>query len=86
MLRIYDPESLLEAEMLLGMLDSEGVTAHLVGRDLMGGIGDLPAIGLLGLTVANDQADYARQLIAAYNTALPLPGEEPDSFQGVLVC
>jgi len=86
MLRIYDPESLLEAEMLLGMLDSEGIVAHLVGRDLMGGIGDLPAIGLLGLTVANDEAEYARQLIAAYNAAMPLPGEEPDSVQGVLVC
>ncbi|MDE1165034.1 MAG: DUF2007 domain-containing protein [Pseudomonas sp.] len=86
MQRIYDPESLMEAEMLLGMLDSEGIVAHLVGRDLVGGIGDLPAIGLLGLTVANDQAGYARQLIAEYNAALPMPGEEPDSFPGTLVC
>lgn len=33
MQRIYEPESLLEAEMLAGMLASEGVEAHLVGRD-----------------------------------------------------
>ena len=86
MQRIYDPENLLEAEMLIGMLDSEGVDALLVGRDLMGGIGELPLQGLLGLAVADEQADYARALITAYNAAQPLPGDEPDNLPGVLIC
>ncbi|OLS65005.1 putative signal transducing protein [Pseudomonas putida] len=86
MRRIYDPENLLEAEVLLGMLGNEGVDVHLVGRDLMGGIGELPLQGLLGLAVPDDQAEYARELIAAYNAALPLPGDEPESFPGVLIC
>ncbi|MEE1922437.1 DUF2007 domain-containing protein [Pseudomonas sp. 148P] len=86
MQRIYEPENLLEAELLLGMLGNEGVDAHLVGRDLMGGIGELPLQGLLGLAVADDQAEYARELIAAYNAALPLPGDEPESFPGTLIC
>ncbi len=86
MQRIYDPENLLEAEVLLGMLGNEGVNAHLVGRDLMGGIGELPLQGLLGLAVPDDQAEYARQLIAAYNAAQPLPGDEPESFPGILIC
>lgn len=86
MRRIYEPENLLEAEVLIGMLGNEGVDAHLVGRDLMGGIGELPLQGLLGLAVPDDQAEYARELIAAYNAALPLPGDEPESFPGVLIC
>ena len=86
MQRIYDPESLLEAEMLMGMLDNEGVRAHLVGRDLMGAMGDLPMHGLLGLAVADEQADYARQLIAAYNAAQPLAGDEPEHIPGTLIC
>ena len=86
MRRIYDPENLLEAEVLLGMLGNEGVDVHLVGRDLMGGIGELPLQGLLGLAVPDDQAEYARELIAAYNAALPLPGDEPESFPGGLIC
>jgi hypothetical protein len=44
-----------------------------VGRDLLGGTGELPIFGLLGLAVENDQAEYARELITAYNAALPLP-------------
>lgn len=86
MQRIYEPESLLEAEMLAGMLASEGIEAHLVGRDLVGAAGELPMQGLLGLAVADEQAKYARQLIDAYNDAQPLVGDEPESFPGTLIC
>lgn len=86
MQRIYEPENLMEGELLQGMLESEGITAHLGGRDLLGGTGELPIYGLLALAVENDQAAYARELITAYNGAQPLPGDEPDSFPDVLVC
>ncbi len=86
MRRIYEPESLLEAEMLAGMLVSEGVEVHVVGRDLVGAAGELPLQGLLGLAVADEQAEYARQLIDAYNDAQPLVGDEPESFPGTLIC
>ena len=86
MQRIYEPESLLEAQMLMGMLASEGIAAHLVGRDLLGAMGELPIQGLLGLAVADEQAEYARQLIDAYNAAQPLAGDEPESYPGTLIC
>ncbi len=86
MQRIYEPQDLLEAELLLGMLASEGVEAHLAGRHLLGAVGELPALGLLGLCVDDLQADRARGLIAAYNAAVPLPGEESDGASGVLLC
>ena len=86
MRRIYEPENLLEAEMLVGMLASEGINVQLVGRDLMGGVGELPLQGLLGLAVADEQAEYARQLIDAYNDAQPLVGDEPERFPGTLIC
>ncbi len=86
MQRIYEPQDLLEAELLLGMLASEGVEAYLAGRHLLGAVGELPALGLLGLLVEDEEAERARRLIAAYNAAAPLPGEEPDGFPGVLLC
>lgn len=86
MQRIYEPENLLEAQLLLGMLASEGVTAHLTGTHLLGAIGELPVAGLLGLLVADDQAQRASSLIAAYNAAQPLPGETPADSEGSLLC
>ncbi|WP_027907456.1 putative signal transducing protein [Pseudomonas taiwanensis] len=86
MQRIYDPENLLEAQMLLSMLTSEGIEVHLIGRDLVGGVGELPVYGLLGIAVPDEQAGYARHLIEAYNDAQPLAGDEPESFPGTLIC
>ena len=86
MQRIYEPQDLMEGELLLAMLASEGIDAYLTGQHLAGALGDLPACGLLGVMVEDGQAHSAQQLIAAYNAALPLPGDEPDSFQGTLLC
>ncbi|WP_296265683.1 MULTISPECIES: putative signal transducing protein [unclassified Pseudomonas] len=86
MQRIYEPENLMEAQMLIGMLASEGIEVFLAGRDLVGATGEVPIHGLLGLAVADEQAGYARQLIDAYNAAQPMPGDEPDSYPGTLIC
>lgn len=86
MQRIYEPQDLMEAELLISMLASEGIEAHVTGGHLLGAVGELPVMGLLGLLVPNQQAEHARGLIAAYNAAQPLPGDEPESFQGVLLC
>ncbi|GLZ86640.1 hypothetical protein Pres01_26910 [Metapseudomonas resinovorans] len=86
MRRVYEPRDMIEAELLLGMLASEGVEAHLAGAHLLGGIGELPMFGLLGLLVEDEDAERASGLIAAYNAAQPLPGEEPDSYPGTLLC
>ncbi|AIZ34104.1 putative signal transducing protein [Pseudomonas sp. K1(2024)] len=86
MRRIYEPESLIEAQMLVGMLASEGIAVHLIGADLVGAMGDLPLQGLLALAVDDEQAGYARQLIDAYNAAQPLAGDEPDACPGTLIC
>ncbi|MDZ5604789.1 DUF2007 domain-containing protein [Pseudomonas sp. RP23018S] len=86
MRRIYEPENLMEAQMLIGMLASEGIEVFLTGRDLVGATGELPMHGLLGLAVVDEQAGYARQLIDAYNTAQPVAGDEPESYPGTLIC
>ena len=86
MQRIYEPQDLMEGELLLGMLASEGIDAYLTGQHLAGAVGELPACGLLGLMVEDAQAHSAQQLIAAYNAALPITGDEPESIQGTLLC
>lgn len=86
MRRIYEPEGMLEAQLLVAMLASEGISAHLSGEHLLGAVGELPAQGLLGLQVADAQAERAQQLITAYNAAQPLPSDAVDDLAGVLIC
>ena len=75
MQRIYEPADLLEAQLLLGMLQQRGFTVRLLGADLLGAMGELPAMGLLGLMVPDEDARLARQLIDEYLSATPEPGE-----------
>lgn len=76
MQRIYEPQDLLEAELLLGMLASRGggVSGRASSARSSGRVAG--AQGLLGLLVEDEEAERARRLIAAYNAAAPLPGEE----------
>lgn len=91
MLRIHEPIDLGEGELLVVMLKSEGIRAHLLGRHLLGALGELPMTGLLAIGVDDVDAPRALALIAAYNAAQPLPVDAPledesDSQPGVLLC
>jgi len=88
--RIHEPADLMEAQMLISMLNSEGIEVFLQGADLVGGMGELPALGLLGLMVGDEHVEHARELIAAYQQATPIIEGEPDAQyiaqRGVLEC
>jgi hypothetical protein len=87
--RIHEPVDLIEAQMLMSMLHSEGIAVYLQGADLIGGMGELPALGLLGLMVEDEHACAARALITSYQQATPLieAGQETlDDPQGFLEC
>lgn len=90
MQRIHEPADLMEAQMLISMLRSEGVAVYLQGADLVGGMGELPALGLLGLMVEDEHAQRARELITAYQQATPIVDDGPDPQQvatrGILEC
>lgn len=83
---VYEPADLFEAQMLLGMLHNEGVWARLAGVDLLGAAGELPVLGLIRLLVDGTQAEHARQLIEAYNTAHPLDLDLSEGVPGILLC
>jgi len=88
--RIHEPADLMEAQMLISMLRSEGIDVYLQGADLVGGMGELPALGLLGLMVEDEHAQQARELISDYQQATPIDdgGPEPQQMttHGILEC
>lgn len=92
MKQVYAPANSAEAHMLAHMLDQEGIVAHIHGEALQGGVGELPAGGLLQLLVADEDYDRARALIAAWErTNVPSPDgasearKPPSIWMGLLV-
>ena len=69
MRQAYAPANSAEAHMLAHMLDQNGIVSHIHGEALQGGVGELPASGLLQLMVADEDYDRARALIGAWERA-----------------
>ena len=60
--RIHEPADLMEAQMLISMLNGEGIQVYLQGADLVGGMGELPALGLLALMVSDEDVQHACEI------------------------
>lgn len=69
MKKVYEAQNSLEAHMILNMLEQAGLNARIDGEYLQGGIGELPAIGVVRVMV--DERDYAdaRAIVEEWDAA-----------------
>jgi len=66
MIKVYDASNITEAHIVRGMLEANGITAHVGGYYLQGGIGDLAVQGFASVLVDSEYALSARALIDDY--------------------
>ena len=68
---LYEAASTVEAYMVRDLLRQQGLTAHVQGEHLQGGVGELPAGNLVRLLI--DDADYelGRAAIARWEAEQP---------------
>jgi hypothetical protein len=64
MRKVYEAENYIDAQIARGWLESAGIAARVSGEHLSGAMGELPALGLHSLWVAEDQLELALQAIA----------------------
>lgn len=71
---IYQAEHFIDAHLIKGLLEQHGIEVQVIGGDLTGGAGELPAFGLIKLAVDPLQIPKAQQLLEQYkNGELELP-------------
>ena len=84
---IYTARDLPEAHIVAGMLQAEGIAAHVSGHFLQGAIGDMAALDFARVLVPEDQVAAALPLIAEYDggreQAEPRLEPEPTSVAGI---
>lgn len=72
---VYDAENAIDAQLVCDLLLSAGLEALVFGADLAGGVGELPAGGLVRVWVAPEQVTQARELIDAWQAGA-IPDED----------
>ena len=70
---VYQARDGLEAHMVADLLQQVGVAARVQGDLLQGGVGELPAAGLVSVWVDNEEETRAREVVEGYLR------EQPDS-------
>ncbi|MGB2042177.1 MAG: DUF2007 domain-containing protein, partial [Porticoccaceae bacterium] len=66
MISVYRGSDYFEAQLLKGLMEQQGLQVFLQGTALQGGMGDLPALGHLSITVNDADQQRAEDIIAAY--------------------
>lgn len=72
---VYDADNLIDAYLVRHVLEDAGIPVYIRGEALVGGIGELPAFGLVAVCVPASAVPQARELIAG----LPLLAGGADS-------
>lgn len=63
MKKIYDANNNIEANLLKNILEQEGIEAHISGEYLQGGMGELPAMGLISIMVEDEDQLRAEKVV-----------------------
>lgn len=78
MITIFEARTGFEAHMIRNLLLQAGITAQVLGEDLTGAMGELPAMGLVRVVVRPDDEAVAHQVVADWEAAAPMtPPEIP---------
>ena len=64
---VYEARHGFEGRLLADLLSEAGLQVCICGADLLGGAGELPALGLVQLRVPAAQATSARELIRRWH-------------------
>lgn len=87
---LYEPSNVLEAHMLQDLLKQEGIHSRLDGAYLQGGVGELPASGLVRLVIEDDDYEHARAVIRRWEATevseptAPTPKPQSKGFGALL--
>lgn len=80
---VYEAENVIDAHLVKGMLENDGIPAYVRGEHLTGALGELPVMGLVAVCVADADWPEACQVIAVWRQevrplAAPRWDAEPD--------
>jgi hypothetical protein len=81
LLRIYRAANALQAHMLKGLLEQQGIAARVVGEGLSSGAGELPAdVVQVDILVAAANESAARQIVKSFEADLRSEKPRDDWF------
>ncbi|MCB1566155.1 MAG: DUF2007 domain-containing protein [Xanthomonadales bacterium] len=79
---VYQADHFTNAHIVKELLENEGIPAHVSGEFLQGGIGDLPAVGMVQVMVEDENFEQARALVLDWESARPELDDDEQEAEG----
>ena len=69
MITVYNASNSIEAYLIKNLLEQQEIPAYVFGDYLQGGVGEIPAIGLVTVNVSDSDYTKAKEIVDAWNAA-----------------
>lgn len=79
---IYKARDIIEAHIVAGMLNANGIETHVGGYYLQGGIGDVAVFDFANVQVAEEDVNRASSLVTEYENAEKQNADDDIKCQG----
>ncbi|HEY7638092.1 MAG TPA: DUF2007 domain-containing protein [Steroidobacteraceae bacterium] len=82
MQRVYQAANHIQAHMVMHVLQQAGVHALVQGEYLQSGAGELPVGNLVGVAVADEDVEIAREIISDWEQLMSEPDVDDEQESG----
>ena len=82
---IYKASDTIEAHIVAGMLNANGVRAYVGGHYLQGGIGELAPMDFANVSVADEDVEPALRVVRDYESNNQPQAEHASDFTGLAI-
>jgi hypothetical protein len=72
MITVYNASNSIEAYLIKNLLEQQEIPAYVFGDYLQGGVGEIPAIGLVTVNVADADYAKAKAIVDAWDSSTPI--------------
>ncbi len=70
MITVYNAANSIEAHLIKNLLEQQEIVAYVFGDYLQGGVGEIPAIGLVTVNVSDSDYANAKEVVDAWDSGI----------------
>ena len=74
---VYEAENIIDAHLVKGLLEQQGIPAFVKGEYLTGAVGDLPTMGLVAVCVPESEFPEAEAVVRGFAAERARPIADP---------
>ncbi|MES2580461.1 MAG: DUF2007 domain-containing protein [Pseudomonadota bacterium] len=78
MMTIYNAANSIEAYLIKNLLEQQEIPAYVFGDYLQGGVGEIPAMGLVTVNVSDSDYTNAKEIVDTWNAATIIENFDTD--------